>query len=280
MCGICVAVCSTSCSVRRSQFATSPLPSSGRMHWRAVRIVRDTLTGAAAAISGNSLPTVVSRKILSFQCSCTRDSAPPAAAIMSTFGGSSSKSAATRAAISSASARVSATQTAIGSPTKRTLSFANAGCSDTLKPGRPQAARIGLTPSATKSFQVKTLSRTSSGMSKPRMRAWATGLRTKASSRMPTSAISATKRPRPRRRRSSSLRRTLAPTPVPCMTSPVVPIPSEGDRYANSAPAAWEVKAQSKRGVFEPIGWTGGCTIFSILAMDFTGDGRVPGTTA
>ena len=124
--------------------------------------------------------------------------------------------------MSSASARVAATQTATGSPTKRTLPSASAGCSDTLKPGRPDTARIGFTPPAARSAQVKTAPRCSSGISMPVMVAWATGLRTKASSFMPTRAMSPTKRPRPRSSRSSSLRRTLAPTPEPEVeTSPI-----------------------------------------------------------
>ena len=49
----------------------------------------------------------------------------------------------------------------------------------------------------------------------PRMRACASGLRTKATSRMPASRMSATNCPRPRISRSSSLRRRRAPTPCP-----------------------------------------------------------------
>ena len=71
--------------------------------------------------------------------------------------GSSSRSRTTAAAMSSASARVGATHIATNSPTCRTLPVASTGCSDTLKPGSPETARIGSTPS--RSAAVKTRSR-------------------------------------------------------------------------------------------------------------------------
>ena len=43
-------------------------------------------------------------------------------------------------------ARVGATHIATSSPTWRTLSVASTGCSETLKPGKPETARIGFTP--------------------------------------------------------------------------------------------------------------------------------------
>src|SRR5262245_42519534 len=49
----------------------------------------------------------------------------------------------------------------------------------------------------------------------PRISAWANGLRTKATSCRPASLTSATYRPRPRIRRSSSLRGRRTPTPCP-----------------------------------------------------------------
>src|SRR5208282_17277 len=113
--------------------------------------------------------------------------------------------------MSSAAARVSATHMATSSPTWRTLSVASAGWSETLKPGKPETARIGLTPAM--SAAVKTASRIASGTSIALMRAWASGLRTKATSRMPASRMSATYCPRPVRKRSSSLRSRRAPTP-------------------------------------------------------------------
>src|SRR5712691_1904017 len=50
-------------------------------------------------------------------------------------------------------------------------------------------------------------------MEMPRMRAWARGLRTKATSFIPGSRISATNWPRPRKRRTSSFLTTRAPMP-------------------------------------------------------------------
>ena len=153
----------------------------------------------------------VSRKTLSPQCSCTSAEPGWRAARMSRTAGSSSRSRVTLAATSSASARVGATHMATSSPTCLTLPIASGGCSETLKPGNPDTARIALTPS--RSAAVNTRSRTASGMSRPRMRACASGLRTKATSCMSGRRMSPTYWPRPRIRRSSSLRGSRAPTP-------------------------------------------------------------------
>ena len=91
------------------------------------------------------------------------------------------------------------------------LAVASGGCSETLKPGNPDTARMALTPS--RSAAVKTRSRTASGIPMPRMRACASGLRTNATSCMPGRRISPTYCPSPRIRRSSSLRGSRAPTP-------------------------------------------------------------------
>ena len=116
---------------------------------------------------------------------------------MSTTAGSSSKSTSISAAMSSASARVSATQAAIASPTWRTLFRARQGCSEGLKPGRLETARIGFTPA--RSAAVNTASRHFPGIWMSPMRAWASGLRRNATSFMPGSLMSATNWPRPRR---------------------------------------------------------------------------------
>ena len=63
--------------------------------------------------------------------------------------------------MSSASARVGATHMAMSSPTCRALPVASGGCSETLKPGNPDTARIALTPS--RSAAVNTRSRTGFG---------------------------------------------------------------------------------------------------------------------
>ena len=89
MCGIWVEVVRTSCSTWRSQWATTPLPSSGTMHWRAVRMVRETFTGAVAAISAMLPPVLVSRNTLSGQWSCTFGAPGFTASSMSEFTGSS-----------------------------------------------------------------------------------------------------------------------------------------------------------------------------------------------
>ncbi len=67
----------------------------------------------------------------------------------------------TDAAMSSASARVGATHMATSSPTCRTLPVASTGCSEILKPGNPDTARIGLTPA--RSDAVNTTSEKRSG---------------------------------------------------------------------------------------------------------------------
>src|SRR5438270_6030929 len=51
-----------------------------------------------------------------------------------------------------------------------------------------------------------------------RMRPWAIGLRTNATSCMPGNLMSPTNSPRPRRKRSSSLRGSRAPTPSVAMS--------------------------------------------------------------
>ena len=99
--------------------------------------------------------------------------------------------------MSSASARVRATQMAMSSPTWRTLPVASGGCSEGLKPGSAETARIGLTP--VRSSAVNTAPRHFSGTCTARMRAWASGLRRNATSFMPASLMSATYWPRPRR---------------------------------------------------------------------------------
>ena len=117
----------------------------------------------------------------------------------------------TWAAISSASARVSATHIAINSPTCRILSVTSGGCSDALKPGRGETALIGLTP--VRSSAVKTEDRIDSGIWTPSKRAWATGDRTNATSRVLSSEMSPIYCPFPRKKRSSSFLSKLAPTP-------------------------------------------------------------------
>ena len=193
-CGICVEVCSTSWSTRLSHSATQPRPSSGDMHCRAVRSVRRTTIGAVSRTAEMSPSTRVSSTMLSPQDSCTKAVSGARACNMSVTAGSSSKSTSTAAARSSASARVGAMQTAMGSPTWRTLSCASTGCCDGLKPGNALTATIGETPARSAAVNTKP-----SGLRIARMRAWATGLRTKASSCMPASRMSATNTPRPRR---------------------------------------------------------------------------------
>ena len=123
-CGRCAAFGSRygprNCSARRSQVATTPRPSIGDMHCRAVRNLRRTTIGAGVANRSAATSTNVSRKTLLSQCSWTLVSLVSAAR-MSTIAGSSSNSTSTDAARSSAAARLAATQTAIGSPTWRTL---------------------------------------------------------------------------------------------------------------------------------------------------------------
>ena len=211
MWGSCAAEVTVSWRSLGSHSASTPLPSIGAMHWRAVRTSRVTLTAARAATASMSSSISVSRKTLSPHCSWISGASASRAASMSETAGNISKSTATRSAMSSASARVSATQTAIVSPTWRTFSAASAGWADGLNPGSAETARIGLTPSM--SAWMKTRGRMSSGMSIAPIRACATGLRTNAASSCPARPKSPTKRPRPRIRRSSSLRAMDAPTP-------------------------------------------------------------------
>src|ERR1700730_12244724 len=70
---------------------------------------------------------------------------------------------------------------------------------------------MGLTP--VRCSAVKTTFRNCSGTLIRLSRAWAMGLRTKATSRVPAMRISPTYCPRPRRNRSSSLRGGEAPIP-------------------------------------------------------------------
>ena len=210
ICGIWLPVYKTSWSMRLSQVATVPRPSIGAMHWRAVEISRVILIGASNAAS-ILMSTNVSRNVLSPQCSCRSGAFGKRAASMSCTAGSSSRSTSTLAAISSASARVRPTHIAMSSPTCRTFWLASTGCSDALNPGRPDTATIGFTP--TRSAAANALPRCSSGMWTARSFAWASGERTKATSFMPARRISPTNWPRPRRKRSSSLRLTEAPTP-------------------------------------------------------------------
>src|SRR5262249_23879292 len=102
-------------------------------------------------------------------------------------------------------------------------------------------ARIGSTP--VKSAAVNTEARMASGMRIAVCRAWATGLRTKATSRMRGKGRSPIYCPRPCRKRSSSLRRTRAPTPLPFLSFKGQPLWS--DRRA--APGEEVILASSGR---------------------------------
>ena len=99
--------------------------------------------------------------------------------------------------------------------------MASDGCSDTLNPRKPDTARIGFTPAS--SAAVNVMLRYSAGMEMPRRRACASGLRTKATSFIPGSRMSATNCPRPRMRRSSSFLMRRAPTPCEAMALPIAP---------------------------------------------------------
>ena len=230
MCGICAAEWTVSWSSRRSWCATTPRPSIGDMHCRAVRMRRRTLIAARARIGARSSSTNVSSTTLSPQCSWTSGAPGLTAATMSTTAGSSSKSTSTSAAMSSASARVGATHIATSSPTWRTLSFARTCCGADLKPFNAELATIGLTPA--RSSIVKTACSWPAGLRTARMRACAIGERTNATSSIPTMRMLPTYSPRPRRKRSSSLRRSRAPTPLPAR--PVTPPrpPDAGDSTA------------------------------------------------
>ena len=186
----------SNCSRRRSQIATTPRPSIGDMHCRAVRSRRRTTIGADVANRSGATSMNVSRKTLLSQCSCTRISLLSAVRI-STTAGSSSNSTSTAAARSSAAARLAATQTAIGSPTCRTLPSASTGWTEALKPGKAEIATIGCTP--LRSAAVNTVSSAPGGLRTPRMRACATGLRTNARSRMLGRRMSAMNSPLPRK---------------------------------------------------------------------------------
>ena len=186
------------------------------MAWRAVRSSRVTDTAALALTASKSTSVAVVRNRLSPQCSCTSGAPGWRPCSMSWTTGSGSKSMSISAVRSSASARVGAMHRAIGSPTYRTLPEARTGCTDDLKPGKAVSARIGATPA--RSSAMKTRSRRSGGMRIASMRACASGLRRNAASCMPAKRMSPTYSPRPRMKRSSSLRRRRAPMPcwVPC----------------------------------------------------------------
>src|ERR1700756_350073 len=129
----------------------------------------------------------------------------------STTASSTSKSTATALARSSASPRDGAMQTAIASPTYRTLSVASGGQGGALVPVACEVIRIGLMRG--RSAAVKTRPRIAGGTDIDRIRGWACGLRTKATSIVPANLMSGTNWPRPWRCLSSSLRNKDAPTP-------------------------------------------------------------------
>jgi hypothetical protein len=121
-----------------------------------------------------------------------------------------------------ACASVSAITATTGSPPWRTVARASAkrGGSTIAEPSRERTAhsgRIGAMPSVAMSAPVNTP--TTPGMalaaavSIPRTRAWAWGERTSTQASAPESSMSATKRPRPSRKRRSSTRRNGAPMP-------------------------------------------------------------------
>src|SRR5262249_24003769 len=112
---------------------------------------------------------------------------------------------------------------------------------------------MGLT--AVRCLAVKTTFRNCSGILICLSRAWATGLRTNATSRMPGMRKSPTYCPRPRRKRSSSLRGTEAPIPDFALGNCFSPQSAHDilklffDRYQYS-----ELGSQMpRRGVDEPI---------------------------
>src|SRR5712691_8444966 len=74
-----------------------------------------------------------------------------------------------------------------------------------------------------RSAAVKTRPRASGGTEIDLIRAWACGLRTKATSIVPGSLMSETNSPRPWRCRSSSLRSSDAPMPDPSLAMPHLP---------------------------------------------------------
>src|SRR5580692_2082759 len=135
--------------------------------------------------------------------------------------GSGSYSTATASAASSAAKRLSATTAATMSPTWRTLSAAKAG-RGALFIGRPSENGIGCTtvsspwPARFQSSAVRTSS--TPGMPAatlveiPRIRAWPWGLRTNAHHAVPGGATSSTNCALPRRKRTSSRRRSGWPT--------------------------------------------------------------------
>ena len=126
-CGTWVDVYTTSCPVRSSCRASTALPSSGAMHWRAVRYSRSMTTAARSRTDSMSPSAEVVRNRLSPHSSCTSGESGRRAARLSVTAGSGSRSSATVSAMSSASARVGAMHSAMHSPAKRTLPRASAG---------------------------------------------------------------------------------------------------------------------------------------------------------
>src|SRR5438132_7321050 len=99
--------------------------------------------------------------------------------------------------------------------------MASGGQAGVLAPAACTVMRIGLMRG--RSAAVKTRPRASGGTEIDLIRAWACGLRTKATSIMPGNLMSDTNSPRPWRCRSSSLRSSDAPMPDPSLAMPHLP---------------------------------------------------------
>ena len=187
----------TICSSRLSHHATTPRPSSGAMHWRAVRNSRTTVARRLGLDRGEFHVDVgVEEDVVAPVLVHQRRAGPACLQHVEDRG--------QRVKIDLDPARrcppprrgCGAMHTATGSPTWRTLSIASTGCVDDLNPGNAVSALMGRTPS--RSVAVNTRPRSSGGILIERMRAWATGLRRNATSLMRGSWMSATNWPWPR----------------------------------------------------------------------------------
>ena len=199
--------------MRLSQVATVPRPSIGAMLWRAVEISLAMRIGASNAASILT-STKVSRKTLSPQCSCTSAELGPARRQHVVNGGqfleidrdALGDVLGLRARAPQAHRDELADLAHLVARKRRLLGGLEAGKSGD-RDDRFHAVEIG----GGENLVAIGLR----GYGSPPIFAWASGERTKATSFMPGRRMSPTYWPRPRRKRSSSLRSSEAPTPWP-----------------------------------------------------------------
>ena len=194
----------------RSQVAMQPRGSSGMCVCRCWE-KRASTTRCAAAKAASTSPAANSWRATRLEASAgsTRMAPGARAASIEAQADSGRYSTSMASAASSAASRVSATMATTGSPAKRTRSTGKGGTSTGCRPSIGGAMR-SVVARAAKSGPVQVA--TTPGMARAAsvdsatMSAWACGLRRKTRCSARGTSMSSTKRPSPRRSRSSSSR--------------------------------------------------------------------------